>query len=329
MKRILMMLLAALMLCPAAGAEEIDLVSPTTGLPVDHVYSPMVAQMDNEPGARPQCGIASADVVYETEVYNGGYTRYTCVFNDTIPEKIEAVRSARMLHLDIYQEWGGAFVNYGFQNAEGSDAAGYAKKVVTTLYNGITGIKGFYRDDNRRAPNNVVCKLRDLYDQTEPPETERGPLVFSDTPTSEGEKVSVFRVPYAENLGYYPSYEWDETEGAYRRYYNREPYLDGTTGEQITCENVIVQYVKYSWYGGDGNRPIVEMTGTNRCDYFIGGMHFSGYWTRDAVSENTTYYDDAGNVVQFARGKTYIQMLKDTKEVEIAAESFGGSPKEK
>ena len=37
MKRILMMLLAALMLCPAAGAEEIDLVSPTTGLPVDHV----------------------------------------------------------------------------------------------------------------------------------------------------------------------------------------------------------------------------------------------------------------------------------------------------
>ena len=44
-------------------------------------------------------------------------------------------------------------------------------------------------------------------------------------------------------------------------------------------------------------------------------MHFTGYWQRDAVTENTVYYDDAGNEVLFKPGKTYIQVLKDTKEV--------------
>lgn len=307
-------------LCAGASAEsELPVQrSLTTGLQTDRPYCPMVVQMDNEPGARPQCGIASADVVYETEVYDGGYTRYTCVFNDEIPEKIEAVRSARLLHLDIYQDWGGAFVNYGFQNAEGSDAKSYAEEVVETLYNGITGIAGFYRDSSRKAPNNVVCRLRELYDQTAAPALEKSPLTFSDQPTCQGEEVSVFRVPYNEGLGYYPSYEWDAEAGVYRRFYNRQAFRDGTTGGQITCANVIVQYVTYSWYAGDGSRPIVEMTGTNRCDYFIGGRHFTGYWTREEVSGNTAYYDDAGNVVQFARGKTYIQILRDTKQVEIA-----------
>lgn len=315
LKKLCLFLLAALMLCPAAGAQG-EGVSLTTGLASDQVYCPMVVQMDNEPGARPQCGIASADVIYETEVYDGGYTRYTCVFNDTIPERIEAVRSARMLHLDIYQDWGGAFVNYGFQNAEGSDAASYAEEVVTTLYNGHAGAKGFYRDDSRKAPNNVVCKLRELYEKTEAP-AERSPLTFGDAPTCQGAAVSAFRVPYSQSRGYYPSYQWDGEAGVYLRFYNGKAHLDGTTGEQVSCANVVVQYVTYSWYNGDGNRPIVQMTGTNRCDYFIGGMHFTGYWTRDSVSDNTVYYDDAGNEVQFARGKTCIQMLRDTKSVEI------------
>lgn len=312
-KRLASLFAALLMLSSAACAEEASL---TTGLMTDQPYCPMVVQMDNEPGARPQCGIASADVIYETEVYDGGYTRYTCVFNDTIPERVEAVRSARLMHLDIYQDWGGAFVNYGFQNAEGSDAASYAQEVVTTLYNGITGLSAFYRDNSRKAPNNVVCRLRELYDQTESPEA-RSPLSFSDTPTLQGEAVTAFSVPYSESRGYYPSYEWDAEAGVYLRSYNGKAHLDGTTGEQVSCANVIVQYVDYSWYAGDGNRPIVEMTGTNRCDYFIGGMHFTGYWTRERVSDNTTYYDDAGNVVQLARGKTCIQLLRDTKSVEI------------
>ena len=319
MKKFIAMILALGMLFSACAFAEDDAVkySLTTRLPTDHEYKPMVVQLDNEPGARPQCGIASADVVYETEVYGGGYTRYTVVFNDTIPELVEAVRSARLHHMNIYREWGGAFVNFGFQTAEGTDAQAYAKQVTQYLFNGLVMSSGFYRDSARKAPNNVVCELAKLYERMTDPVEERSPFVFSDTPTQKGEQISVFRVPYNQKNGYYPSYQWDASKGKYVRYYNRADYLDGFTGEPITCSNVIVQYVGYSWFGGDSNRPVVADVGTNKCDYFIGGYHFTGYWVRESAGGSTVYYDDDGEVVQFARGKTYVQMLRDSERVEI------------
>ena len=64
----------------------------------------------------------------------------------------------------------------------------------------------------------------------------------------------------------------------YYRFYNGKEFKDGDTGEQITCANVIVQYLNYGWYDGASNRPKVATTGTNRCEFFIGGTHFTGTW---------------------------------------------------
>ena len=94
--------------------------------------------------------------------------------------------------------------------------------------------------------------------------------------------------------------------------------MDGATNEQVTCDNVIVQSMEYAWYNGESDRPKVTTTGTNKCHYFIGSKHFTGYWVRDSYSGSTVYYDDDGQVVQFARGKTFIQMLRDSERVEIA-----------
>ena len=66
----------ALMLIFAQGAYAATASeegrSITSGLPTDHEATIMVCQMDNEPGARPQKGIGSADIVYEVEIYDGG-----------------------------------------------------------------------------------------------------------------------------------------------------------------------------------------------------------------------------------------------------------------
>ena len=85
----------------------------------------------------------------------------------------------------------------------------------------------------------------------------------------------------------------------------------------MTCDNIIVQSVEYAWYSGESDRPKVTTTGTNKCHYFIGGKHFTGYWVRDSISTNTVYYDDNGNEVLFNPGTTYIQLLKTEKSVEI------------
>ena len=93
--------------------------------------------------------------------------------------------------------------------------------------------------------------------------------------------------------------------------------MDGATNEQVTCDNVIVQSMEYAWYNGESDRPKVTTVGTNKCDYFIGSKHFTGYWVRDSISENTHYFDDNGNEVLFNPGVTFIQILKTEKSVEI------------
>ncbi len=319
-------LIVALVALPLWATAEQEVVSDTpttalsltTGLPVSKPDRIMVAQMDNEPGARPQKGIASADIVYEIELYNGGYTRYTAVFNDTIPTLIEAVRSTRIVNVDFYLEYGGCFIHFGGQKDAGSSVYDYFKTVdMQARYDGLSDGKNFYRDSARTAPNNVICKFQQIYDDVDWDQmTQTCPLTFSSTDYTLGdEPATAFEIDYRSS--YEPSYLYDVESGLYKRYYNGKEFKDGETGEQITCSNVIVQYVAYDWYDGKSDRPKVTTTGTNRCDYFIGGTHFTGYWVRDSLTQNTTYYDDAGNQVVFKPGKTFIQTSKDTKEVTI------------
>jgi len=313
----------ALMLAFVLSASA-DGLSITTGLPTDHDEARiMVCQMDNEPGARPQKGIGSADIVYEVEIYDGGYTRYTAVFNDTIPEKIEAIRSARIVHADIAYEYRGAFIHYGGQKYPGSDVYYIMdhKKKFSVRYDGIGGDRDFYRDKARKAPNNVICNLKNLYDRTDWSTQQcKSPLKFSVgfTIPEQGDAVSRFQIPYRQK-SYCPSYEWDGDLNKYRRLYNNRPFVDGTTGEQVLVDNVIVQYMEYGWFEGESNRPNVTTRGENRCEYFIGGKHFTGTWSRPKLHINTVYYDDEGDEVHFNPGTTFIQILRTERSVEILA----------
>ncbi len=317
MKRIL---ICAIILCVAvfsAAALAEAGTSVTTGLPTEAETHILMVQLDNEPGARPQKGIASADIVYEYEVYNGGYTRYTAVFNDTVPELVEAVRSARILHVDCALDYNAAFIHYGGQNYQGSNVYQYMGKVGPDLrVDGMSDDKHFYRDTARKAPNNVVCKLQLLMNDINwNGVDQRCPFAFSETEYTRGsEAADSVTVSYRDGA-YVASYTYDADSGLYLRFYNDEPYIDGDTGEQIACANVIVQYMTYGWYNDEADAPKVTSTGANRCDYFIDGTHFTGTWSRASVDDATAYYDEAGNEVVLKAGKTYVQTLKDTKEI--------------
>ncbi|MBQ8108903.1 MAG: DUF3048 domain-containing protein [Clostridia bacterium] len=321
MKKFVCIVLVALMALACAASAEGSNVSITTGRPTNDRAHTMVVQLDNEPGARPQKGIASADIVYEIELYNGGFTRYTAVFNDTIPAQVEAVRSARIVNVDVYSEYNGAFVHFGGQKYEGSSVYDYFGTMnFGARWDGIgmDGGSDFYRDRSRKAPNNVVCELQSLFSKTDWNAIAcKSPLKFNAAPTipAAGEDVVNFQIAYKE--GYTPSYVWDANVGKYLRYYNGMPFVDGTTQEQITCDNVIVQSMEYGWYSGESDRPKVTTVGSNRCEYFIGGRHFSGYWVRDNLGVNTVYYDNNGAEVLFNPGTTYIEMLKTEKSVDI------------
>jgi hypothetical protein len=299
----------------AEGAEEVE-YSLTTGLPTDKAYKPLIVTIDNTAAARPQLNISLADVVYETEITNGGYTRYFALFNDEVPEIVEPVRSARMMHVDMYLEWGGALVHHGGQPHAETSFFDYAKKMGTDGdYDGLSS-RFFYRDSSRKAPYNSVARLQDIQNALTDDITPRSPLKFSaESPTIKGDDVLEFSITYRANCS--PSYKYNEEDGLYYRYYGGKEFIDGATNEQITCANVIVMRANYSWYAGDAERPVVTLTGENECDYFIGGKHFKGTWKRESERQNTVYLDGDGQEVMFVPGQTYIQVIKDGLNINI------------
>ena len=104
----------------------------------------------------------------------------------------------------------------------------------------------------------------------------------------------------------------------YKRVYNK-PYVDGETGEQLLVDNVVVQYVEYDWYEGKSDRLKVTTTGENKCEYFIGGKHFTGTWKRERIHNNTVYHDANGKAVKLNPGETLIQVLRTERQAETLA----------
>ena len=336
MKKTICLILVLMLALGFAAMAEGSGISITTGRPTDKEATVMVAQMDNEPGARPQVGIGSADIVYEIELYRGGATRYTAVFNDNLPSQIEAIRSTRIVNATVFSEYGGAFMYYGARSVEGNSAVAlmssdeYNAVIGSSVrFNGIPegvkdykvdydGCKYFVRDGHRVAPHNVIAKVDELYNLVDWSKiTCSSPLKFNAEYTvPAGDDVASFGIDYGSK-SYAPSYVWDADQNRWQRLYKGNPFVDGATGEQVYADNVIVQHVRSSWYGGSVDGPVVELIDTNTADYFVGGKHFTGTWTRNSLGENTVYFDADGNEVLLNPGVTFIQIFKDAEGNEI------------
>ncbi|MBR3504609.1 MAG: DUF3048 domain-containing protein [Clostridia bacterium] len=323
MKRTACALIALLIFLSAAALAEDAAVSYslTTGMPTDQTSQKLIAVLfDNDEAARPQAHMAEADVVYEAEISGDGRTAYTAIYNATVPETVEAVSEARILNVDIALDWGATLVHVSGQRLAGSSVYDYINTIglLNSRYDGLTDSMYFHRNTARVAPHNAVCLLGNLALRlTDDAMAARSPFSFSASDfTQKGESVSIMRVRYDEAGNYYPSFQYNQDDGLYYRFYNRARQEDGS-GLRYTCSNVIVMQADYTWYEADAQRPIVALTGTNACDYFIGGRHFTGTWARSEVGAATTYYDDEGNIVLFQPGKTFVQIIRAADQLEI------------
>ena len=323
MKRFLCALIAFVFAFSALALAEDEAVSYslTTGMPTDQAGQKLIAVLfDNDDMARPQSCLAEADIIYEAEIIGDGRTAYTAIYNATVPETVEAVGQALILNVDIALDWGATLVHVGGQKLSGSSVYDYINTIdcLNSRYDGMSDSMYFYRDTARVAPHNAACRLGQLAGRlTEDAMTARSPLCFSASDyTQKGKSVSILRVRYDDAGNYYPSYQYNPDDGLYYRFYNRARQED-QSGMRYTCSNVIVMQADYTWYESDAARPIVALTGTNKCDYFIDGRHFTGTWARSEVGAATTYYDDEGNIVLFQPGKTFIQIIRDADQLEI------------
>lgn len=349
---------------PAEGALEINPIiegeSPTTGMPWDtsSLYLPMLIQISNPEGSekingttvkaagigeRAPWGGQYADIVYEGILYRTGETRITFLLNDSFvdgqPTSVGPVRSARIGHVLLREEWQGGIVYAGGPRAEENNIAqmfaelGASEKGVT--FNLLDGkYQDYkYRVKNVKAPDNYnvnAAGIRTLIPDTN--NAQPHPFLFADfSPYTTEEYPQAYQI----NLDwghkkYISSFVYDPNENLYYRYMDSTdkkgnitamaPYTtfaeaedrSAENEEQLSFSNLIIQRVSYEYTNNSKIMPVMQSVGQGNADIFIGGRYIAGYWVRESIESPTVFLDDQGNEIVLTRGKTYIAHMPPT-----------------
>ena len=318
--------------------------SPTTGLPWTGVYLPMLVQISNPEGSakvngatvksagignRAPWGGQYADVVYEGILYRTGETRISFLFSDSLeegnPTSVGPVRSARIGHVLLREEWQSGFIYAGGPRREENDISAMFNELGASdkgiLFDLLTNkwndyrlrVKGLKNPDNLDV--NVVG-LRSMI-PTNYAASARAFLFSDASPYTEG-----YNLAYNINLDWghekwTSHFVYDEGENLYFRYSGGAPYISYASATdrteenatQLSFSNVIIQRVNYEYTNNSKIMPVMQSVGQGNADIFIGGRYIPGYWVRNDVESPTVYYDDQGNELQFTPGKTFIAHL--------------------
>ena len=334
----------------AGDNETPEGISPTTGrrlatlpafegfagLAITGRYMPMLVQIGNDSGGvgdRAPWGICYADIIYETPLTRNEATRMTAVFSDLIPDSVGYVRSARVGHVWIREEWDGGFLYYGQQEVPGSDVKAEFRKTGAddkgVLFSGTAGgtaWKHLYTARKRlKSPYNMdanVAAMSAMIPDTHVPVNHA--FRFTDE-VPEGDRARYVYVNWGDGAANYASRlvyreEWD----GYIRNVGQDRsvwYADRDAAEgAVAFANVIVQFTRVEYNHNSKLEPIVYVIGEDgapaegNADFFMGGVHVQGYWRRDSMNSRTVYYGPDGEEIALQRGRTLIIVFPDDGE---------------
>ena len=296
-------------------------VSPTTGLNLSDydvpdyfaglattgIYFPVLVQISvpyDEKSKNPTLaygtgnkspwGLLNADIIYELPLHANGEIRMSALFSDVIPDAVGPIRSARIGHVWLREEWDCGFMYYGQQEYKQTNVIDEVRRTGANekglLWPGTVGEsrpwKKYYTVYKSKR---LRAKLSDPNDQSgNPADFLRGYLIpqwpdiltypqqvnhaykFADTPNTKGDTAETVYVTWRTNKGkdvINEVYTYNAKEQTYtrklvskKRSKDLVTWADLETQEPITFSNVIVQWAKTTYLGLDA--PVTENVGS-------------------------------------------------------------------
>lgn len=279
--------------------------------------------INNAPAARPQSGLADADIVYEV-LAEGGITRLVAIFQSAdsaaAAAKLGPVRSIRPYLIDIGESYHGVLVHAGGSPDAYALIQSQHKEELDEI--GKAGAF-FWRDKARKAPHNLYTSLEKLRegadklhysaeDAAVPAYTFRGE---NDVLTG-GSPAAGVRIKFLLD-SYKVSYKYDEATKLYTRYIGDQPHADQETGEPLTAANVIVMGADHKVLDDVGRLSInLELGG--KALLFQRGQVIEGRWVRK--EGDVIRFAKDGEEVPFYPGKIYINIVPNTPDFDSHVE---------
>ena len=299
--------------------------SPVTGLPKALTdYTPILVQIDNNSGALPQWGIGSADIMYEMPIAGQGLTRLTALFSDRFPTEAGPVRSGRVMHADLREEWDALLIYYGMQEDAGSDMGEALKKhganrkglaadgMANKFANVVTRVR------YHKAPHNVSVNIEAIKNQFLPQgyAFPLRPFLFKDDTNYGSAGATTFNVIHRGNKDTSSTFTYNANSNTYTRATIKGNYVDFLFPETpIQYSNVLIQRTKLSWNNSSSAPLFNDIVGSGAADLFIAGQYIPGAWARSSMQSRTVFFDQNGNEIALQRGKTWIIVCDENTQV--------------
>jgi hypothetical protein len=272
---------------------------------VSSLHRVLAVKIDNIVNARPQTGLARADIVYVLPV-EGGLSRLMAIFSSRYPPAVGPVRSAREDDLQLLRQFGRPAFAYSGATPRLLPYIHRTARIVN-LYAGTTS--GYYRDLSRLAPYNLYAHTRQLLAQAPGASTARG-IGFRFGPPPAGGKVS-----RSVSVSYPAAsfrFTWSAAKGRWL------VSMDGTravssSGARLSAATVVIQHttVRTSRFKEYGFRPpYAESTGSGTTLVLRDGRAWAGHWSRPTANGGTTFTTASGQPMTFAPGQVWVVLTR-------------------
>ncbi len=313
------------------------ITSNLTGLPVaDKSVNerPVTGVMiENSPDARPQSSLDQAGVVFEA-VAEGGITRFLALFQDSEPDYIGPVRSARPYYVQWCMSFDCAYAHVGGSPDALSGIKTWGTKDLDQYSNGGT----YHRISSRYAPHNVYTSMAELRAL----ESSKGlgaakftgfsrkadKLYKAPDPAATGKAVKdqdsrtpATAIDFSMSGQYYdPHFDFDAATNTYKRSQVGQPHMvQRQDGSQVQlAPKVVVGLVVSMAAGGltsqGGVYSNYQTQGSGKALVYQDGTVTTVNWAKTDVNAALTFTDDAGKPFALNAGQTWITALTDTSK---------------
>lgn len=285
--------------CPLTGVEAED-----EGLLARRV---LAVKIENAPEARPQMGLAEADIIYEQEA-EGGITRFNVIYHCQDADRIGPIRSARPVDPAILQQFGDPlFVHAGSVDAVFREIEQARIEQINCNFEEET----CPRDEEFEAPHDIFTStdaLRDFSDKVgEAPEPV---FTFSEDVPENAKKGRVLNLNFSPVANVFWKYR--NNRDAYLRFHDEDSH-ELEDGSQVSATNVVVMLVDRETTritDAAGNPvPNFDLIGRGDLLVFRNGKVIEGTWERPDEDDVTELIDRRGDEIALAPGQTWVELF--------------------
>lgn len=303
--------------------------SPLTGLCADESSPVLVVKIDDVSAARPQWSLNMADVIV-VEPVEGGLTRLFAVYQSTKPTTLGPIRSARVSDVDL----AAAFAEPGLAySGASSKTSPFLWKSSLQLVGAPQGSSGYFRDNDRPAPHNLMGKYDEILERIEKPEAAQISNLagwnFSDKPTL-GKEILWFR---AEWPGSKKTFTWNKTLKKWSMKVYEEDLLTQIGADEFedaVTDTVFVMNTKLMPLPYKTNAisptPYPKTYGTGSGYVLSQGTVIEAIWKRPTLADLPRWYTTTGKEISIAKGRAWWLVLADNDSQTIRYPKVKKSP---